>query len=33
MNNLNAFPAEPKLIEAVILACLEKKPDRLPESR
>ena len=26
MNNLNAFPAEPKFIEAVILACLEKNP-------
>lgn len=26
MNNLNAFPADPKLIEAVILACLERDP-------
>jgi len=26
MNNLNAIPKDPKLIEAVILACLEKNP-------
>jgi hypothetical protein len=26
MNSLNAIPADPKLIEAVILACLEKNP-------
>ena len=26
MNNLNAIPTDPKLIEAVILACLEKNP-------
>jgi hypothetical protein len=26
MNNLNAFPSDPKFIEAVILACLEKNP-------
>ena len=26
MNNLNAIPADPKLIEAVVLTCLEKNP-------
>jgi hypothetical protein len=26
MNNLNTLPADPKLIEAVVLACLEKNP-------
>jgi hypothetical protein len=26
MNNLNTIPADPKLIEAVVLACLEKNP-------
>lgn len=26
MNNLNAIPTDPKLIEAIILACLEKNP-------